>query len=173
MNAKVIFGFLMAGLIPVFVFGWFTSETEPALVKPGLPNQALAGGVDRTLTEQFQPAMMSSKPADAFGAKPLTTPDLLLVPSADTSASMAPAASRSASYETATKQDLYGTITAVESLVAVDRPPDRESAEFAAIMAVKDAAMNALHGKQAAEKTSPPGLGTQTPQASQARKSPT
>jgi hypothetical protein len=57
----------------------------------------------------------------------------------------------SVAVEKTSKQDSRGPDTIAQNTVAVDRPFDRESSEFAAIMADKNAAMNALHGKQAAQ----------------------
>jgi hypothetical protein len=151
MYMKSIGGLASLGLIAFIVFGWMNSDEPHIPAKLVKSNSSTFGMEKLSASEPKQAAMPELK---------LDETQIIRTPSPDTAAAYQSASAGlalavpevgSAAYEQMSKRDLYGQKVIAEAPVPVNPPPTKESPEFAATMAVKNAEMNSQYGKQAAK----------------------
>jgi hypothetical protein len=139
------------GLIAFIAFGWIDSD-GPHIPATLVKSNSSAVGIEKPSTnESHQAAMPALKADEPKVSRTLSLDKVSVHPSASSAAVPPVPEVGSLAYEQMSKRDLYGQKVVVETPIAVNPPPAKESPEFAAIMAVKNAEMNALYGRQAAQ----------------------
>lgn len=173
MNNRFFTWFVIAGVAPVLFFVWISKTPDTVLVNPSQSSRASLGAANPLAPELSTSFKWPSRPEESSAERAAATglvPDAFSV--SPTSA-LPVAAGVVAAHESVAKQELFGTRGAADNVAAADRLADRESPEFAVIMAIKNSEMNAMNGRLAAELQSLPAGQRDQPLAPQNRKGPT